>query len=557
MFEVCAARRFERSDLQFALLLLSAIAVLWRFTSEAWLGEDAYITFRTIDNFVNGYGLRWNVDERVQSYTHPLWLFVNTVPYAITREVPYTITSVSLLMAAGSYLVLGRRLMTSPLLLLLLVFVPVMASKSIALYATSGFETSLSFALVAVFVLLLIPGPAGAPTRWGWLALCGSLLMSNRLDHVVLVAPALAYLCVAEREDIRWRSFVMGGIPIAAWLSFSLFYYGFVFPNTARAKIIEEIPRADYIREGLLYGANLARWDLVALPILVLALLTTVGALVYWVRGGRDPLAGRLAAFGAGIFAYAMYVIYVGGDYHSGRLWSVPLFASVAMIAIAANRIWGELPTQDRWNSRRVSGALSVVVVLAVASYALGQWAPRPPATRGGISTRGLAYLLLGEDLRWKWIGRARSWSDAGVRLREAGTKQQEKRPINRQNIGFQGYAAGPEVKIVDVYALTDPLLALLPLDESTEWRIGHLRRIFPRGYSWGRQNDSLEKMDPAIAEYYQHLRLIVAGPLFDWKRLSTIFWFHSGRYDPLLDEWLERRRARLLSERESTSKER
>ena len=35
----------------------------------AWVSEDAYITLRTVDNFVNGYGLRWNVSERVQTYT--------------------------------------------------------------------------------------------------------------------------------------------------------------------------------------------------------------------------------------------------------------------------------------------------------------------------------------------------------------------------------------------------------------------------------------------------------------------------------------------------------
>ena len=44
----------------------------------AWLDDDAYITFRTIDNFLNGYGLRWNTINRVQAYTHPLWMMVIT-----------------------------------------------------------------------------------------------------------------------------------------------------------------------------------------------------------------------------------------------------------------------------------------------------------------------------------------------------------------------------------------------------------------------------------------------------------------------------------------------
>src|ERR1700756_4952216 len=54
----------------------------------AWLCDDAYITLRTVDNLVSGYGLRWNVAERVQTYTHPLWMLALTLPYALTRE-PY------------------------------------------------------------------------------------------------------------------------------------------------------------------------------------------------------------------------------------------------------------------------------------------------------------------------------------------------------------------------------------------------------------------------------------------------------------------------------------
>jgi len=42
------------------------------FFRTAWVCGDAYITFRTIDNLVHGYGLRWNVDERVQAFTHPV-----------------------------------------------------------------------------------------------------------------------------------------------------------------------------------------------------------------------------------------------------------------------------------------------------------------------------------------------------------------------------------------------------------------------------------------------------------------------------------------------------
>ena len=47
----------------------------------AWICDDAYIGFRVADNFAHGYGLTWNVAERVQVYTCPLW-----IPRSLTCE---------------------------------------------------------------------------------------------------------------------------------------------------------------------------------------------------------------------------------------------------------------------------------------------------------------------------------------------------------------------------------------------------------------------------------------------------------------------------------------
>ena len=63
----------------------------------AWLSDDAYISFRTADNFLNGYGPVWNVGERVQSFTNPLWLALCTAAFGITGNVYYTAIALSVL----------------------------------------------------------------------------------------------------------------------------------------------------------------------------------------------------------------------------------------------------------------------------------------------------------------------------------------------------------------------------------------------------------------------------------------------------------------------------
>src|SRR2546425_11534845 len=81
------------------LLAVLGVFVLVLIRS-AWICDDAYINFRTIDNFLHGYGLRWNVAERVQTFTDPLWLFLVAAAVGLTREFYFTTIGVSLAASA-------------------------------------------------------------------------------------------------------------------------------------------------------------------------------------------------------------------------------------------------------------------------------------------------------------------------------------------------------------------------------------------------------------------------------------------------------------------------
>ena len=70
---------------QLALVLVRLFVVLM-FVVHAWVGDDAFITLRTVDHFVEGRGLVWNLGERVQVFTHPLWMFVLAGGYLFTHE---------------------------------------------------------------------------------------------------------------------------------------------------------------------------------------------------------------------------------------------------------------------------------------------------------------------------------------------------------------------------------------------------------------------------------------------------------------------------------------
>ena len=68
-------------------LLLLIMVFAFIVIKNAWVGDDAYITVRTIENFLSGYGVTHNIAERVQTFTHPLWMFLQAGVYFLVNRV--------------------------------------------------------------------------------------------------------------------------------------------------------------------------------------------------------------------------------------------------------------------------------------------------------------------------------------------------------------------------------------------------------------------------------------------------------------------------------------
>ncbi|MGH6961212.1 MAG: hypothetical protein ACREE7_12055 [Dongiaceae bacterium] len=107
-------------------------------------------------------------------------------------------------------------------------------------------------------------------------------------------------------------------------------------------------------------------------------------------------------------------------------------------------------------------------------------------------------------------------WIEQGRAARQAGPTV-----AVTENIGLLGFYAGPQVHIVDEYALADPLLARLPAQRP--WRIGHFKRVAPPGYLETLARGRNVIADPQVARYYERLSLVTRGPLLDAQRLTQI----------------------------------
>lgn len=505
-----------------ALGLTLVLVVLLR---TAWVCDDAFITFRTVDNFVHGFGLRWNVSERVQSYTNPLWMAVFTAAYALTHEAYRTSIALGLVLSAlAVFLVASKLALTARHSIV--VFAALLSSKAFIDFSTSGLENPLTHLLLAL-LLLVYWREAPGPRRLFHLTLIVSLCLLNRLDLVFLVAPVL--VVEATRVGIRagWKAALAGALPLVAWEIFATIYYGFPLPNTAYAKLLgADVSRAALFHRGMFYAFATGLFDPVTIALIAAAPFSIIGA-----RRWRDwPLI-------AGLVVHGLYVTSVGGDFMYGRfftplvVWSVALFARAEWISSA--RV-----------ATSVASALLVLGMCAADEPALfsgnGAWTPFPryqwfageaiDERKQFFATAGLFNQTSGE------VEPRHEWALQGVGMHG------RRGIIVLGPIGFAGYFAGPAMHIIDEYGLADPLLARLP-PYGTD-RVGHFIRRLPKGYEQTIATGVNQIEDPDLARYYDRLHEVVSGPVWSRERLVTVVSMLLGRYDGYLDSYLLRRRA-------------
>jgi arabinofuranosyltransferase len=140
-----------RNRLLLGLAVLAALFFAQAVVRLAWLGDDGFITMRTVENWLGGYGLRWNVADRAQSFTTPLWMFLCALARWLTGETYFTVIAVGFVCTAACIAVLAAAARggaaTVTMLLLCLA-----SSRAFVDYSTSGLENPLSHALAATFV---------------------------------------------------------------------------------------------------------------------------------------------------------------------------------------------------------------------------------------------------------------------------------------------------------------------------------------------------------------------------------------------------------------------
>jgi arabinofuranosyltransferase len=233
-----------------------------------------------------------------------------------------------------------------------------------------------------------------------------------------------------------------------------------------------------------------------------------------------------------GIALYLVYLVKIGGDYMSMRFFSTPFAIGVVLLCRLA---WLQRPPL----------ALTCLAAALGLSWMMPGCPLRTGADHGRAAQIDVTASIL--DLRllyYKHMGLLPTWHALAAGHTPLPCILEAERNLRRDDppwlkpIGTAGrrvFREAAAVHAVDRNALGDALLARLPM-ANVSWRPGHYRRHIPAGYDETLLSGENRLADPNLALYYDHLKLIIAGPLWDPARWHSIWMMNTGQLDHLID---------------------
>jgi len=459
-----------------------------------WVDEDAFINFRIVHNLLAGHGPVFNVGERVEVDSDPLWMFTLAAVHAVTPWVSIEWTSVvlGLACAAGGFLAggaaagrLAGRHDEGTVLPIGLLMVSVVAG--VWEFMTSGLEMSMVFLWLGGSYLLLVrcasrrrgAVPAGVVLGLGTL-IRPELALVSAVFVVALVLVVAAPGWGDGSGRVRRGAAVVASaaaLPVLYQL-FRMAYYALLVPSTGLAKAAG----SSWWSQGATYLWNFAAPYTLWLPLVLAAVLVGWRMATWWGGGDRTGVLLLATPLLAGAVDL-LYVVEVGGDYMHARLLLPAFFAVSLPVFIGVRALRGVLVVP-------VAGiALWSVVCLGWLRFVQ----PPPPAHLGlqtvfisnernsWITATGSAHPVTAADYRRALSGVAGAALARAARAVPPGRQRMVvitdpfapvssaateparsplpfRLAVDLPAIGVIGYLAGPDVYVYDEFSLANPI---------------------------------------------------------------------------------------------------
>jgi arabinofuranosyltransferase len=481
------------------------------FFFNAYLCDDAFFSFRVADNFVRGHGFRWNIADRVQTFTSPLHTLVFAALYELTYDpspVPNPnriyFTSMFLSYVVSLFGILWMAVRVPPRIFAPFFFL-LLSSQAFVSFTSSGLETPWVYLFVILFYQKFLFGEFSSSRDYFWAFLWASLSVVTRLDTALLFLPACGYLLVKgySAHGVRLlRGTALAGLPIVSWFAFSLIYYGFLLPNSYYAKIGMDV-EADVLRQ---MGAAYLTIGFHEEPI---TLLTLAAGIIVSAFQLRTRFAGLSVAL------YTYYVFSIGGDFIGYRFLAAPFLLSALIgLAFVTQR---ELLKSRLWVAAVCAGLLLYSALTPASPMRAFRDPPAAADVEYYFSASNLALWRPGQSFPFGIYDGVQN-AEHCQRLRTRSAR------FSVSGGGYEAYCRGPAHHVINVASIADPLLARLMVRVDGPFLPGHVFKPIPLGYFESISSGTSVIADPQLARYFEKLQSVITAPLFEPKRWKAIW---------------------------------
>ncbi|MCS6799109.1 MAG: hypothetical protein NZ898_11375 [Myxococcota bacterium] len=403
-------------------VVLASAALLAHGAAYDFVCDDAFITFRYAHHLAEHRQPVYNLGERVEGYTSPLWMVLLAIGAAAGADLAAFSRALGaswVVLLVAAVWRLGSVWRPGAPRLGWLALGAMAASAPVAAWSMGGLETPMFAALVHIALEAAAQLARRDSAQSARELVCAALPLALALVLATLARPEgmpLAAIALAVTAIVRWRARTGVGpvlvvatvyaALIGAFVAWRWSYYGYPLPNTFYLKTSGD--GTQLALRGLRYAA-LALIEL-GPPFVVGVFL----AALWRTRRGVDEddrsYRGRLAATWLArlwIAFVVVYVVRVGGDFLDLYRFYVPALPVAILLLVAAAH-----DALGRWGwLTRAPRVWAIVAVVLLAGFA-GQQAvvgrramqlEEPSRARVGIEPLGWTRLYA---LRWAAMGR-------------------------------------------------------------------------------------------------------------------------------------------------------
>jgi arabinofuranosyltransferase len=487
-----AEKEQSNKPIVFAGLVLLCIVFIVICNNNRFIQDDAFISFRYVQNFVDGHGLVFNIGERVEGYTNLLWVLILSALVRMNFDIGNTAQTLSL---AFGVLVLVMTYLLSGLIRIkgdietkyakksktesvdsstgffdlipsaLLVF-----TGSFVFWAISGMETTMfiSFCLLGIYYYIKDKDLPTPNYKFPIFILLATLTRPEGMYFFGLILIHRFGLLFMEKRGEGLKeffskknliSYLVYVIPVIFYFVIRYSYYGYLFPNTYYAKTGLS---SQYITAGIEYFMKFFSSYLLYGVILV--------APVYLFRKKENFF--EISLFYLLIVSFILYVISVGGDVLKQNRFFLPI---LPMLYILFAKFLTDLYYKFSKNLGKGIAFASVLIISTVICYYY--YTSQKENLQSEIaSENGLVEKM---KITGNWFKN---------KQREAG------RPLvlAATTIGAVSYFAGSDVVVIDNLGLTDKEIAHnpKPVPEISAEVLGWKERNYNADYVMSRNPD-------------------------------------------------------------------